>query len=275
MGSVRVDEVNLRSERRSVLLMFKNIVLNAVIAALLASLLVACGESGEVDPYPQVTLQEVTRGMVVSKGMKYKFNNPEVIALNRNLGLIREGNLVEFISGRSLEDKLAGKLGDNFELAVTKEFSPYVHFKVEKIFTDIDTTFMTTSGAILYPKLWKMDEFGVDGFEEKNIDNIPYNRTGTLRELVDQRIRVSGKVTREMEEGKPFFVIHGANAMFRVADMTDGLGLFLKIIAEKGYAFEGGIILTEVEAYGDRMKSKVAGTVEIQYVKYGDKIVTG
>ncbi len=54
--------------------MFKNIVLNAVIAALLASLLVACGESGEVDPYPQVTLQEVTRGMVVSKGMKYKSN---------------------------------------------------------------------------------------------------------------------------------------------------------------------------------------------------------
>ncbi len=255
--------------------MFKNIVLNAVIAALLASLLVACGESSEVDSYPQVTLQEVTRGMVVSKGMKYKFDNPEVIALNRNLGLIREGNLVEFISGRSLEDKLSGKLGANFQLAVVKEFSPYVHFKVEKIFTDVDTTFMTKSGTILYPKLWKMDEFGVDGFEETNIDNIPYNRTGTLRQLVDKKIRVSGKITRETEEGRPFFIIHGANAMFKVADMTDGLGLFLKILAEKGYTFEGGIIMTDVEAYGDRMKSKVAGTVEIQYIKYGDQIITG
>ena len=255
--------------------MFKNIVLNAVIAALLASLLVACGESSETDPYPQVTLQEVTRGMVVSKGMKYKFDNPEVIALNRNLGLIREGNLVEFISGRSLEDKLAGKLGDNFQLAVVKEYSPYVHFKVEKIFTDIDTTFMTQSGAILYPKIWKMDEFGVDGFEETNLDNIPYNRTGALRQLVDKKIRVTGKITREMEEGNAFYVIHGANAMFRVADITDGIGLFLKICAEKGYVFEGGITLTEVEAYGDRMKSKVAGTIAVQYIKYGDKIITG
>ena len=133
--------------------MVKRIVLNAVIAALLGSILVACGESGEVDPYATVTLREATRGMVVSKGFKYKFQNPEIVALNRNLGMIREGNLIEFIGGRSLEDKLSGKTEGNFELAVVKTFSPYVHFKVEKIFTELDTTFMTT-GSVVYPTIW-------------------------------------------------------------------------------------------------------------------------
>lgn len=255
--------------------MFKNIVLNAVIVALLASLFIACDEGSEVDPYAQVSLRQVTRSTVVSKGMKYKFDNPEVVALNRSLGLIREGNLLEFIGGRSLEDKLASKLGADFQLAVVKEFSPYVHFKVEKIYTEIDTTFMTQAGAILYPKLWNASEFGLDGFEETNLDNIPFNRTGALRGLVDKKIRVTGKITREMEEGRPFYMIHGANAMFRVTDPSDGLGLFLKLFAEKGYTFEGGMTMTEVEAYGDRMKSKIAGTVEINYIKYGDQIISG
>lgn len=255
--------------------MFKNIVLNAVIAALIASLFIACDEAGEVDPYAQVSLRQVTRSTVVSKGMKYRLDNPEIVALNRNLGLIREGNLLEFIGGRSLEDKLAGKLDSDFQLGVVKQFSPYVHFKVEKIFTEIDTTFMTQAGAIAYPRLWSADEFGLDGFEETNIDNIPYNRTGTLRGLEGKKIRVVGKITREMEEGRPFYIIHGANAKFLVTDPSDGLGLFLKLFAEKGYMFDGGMTMTEVEAYGDRMKSKVAGTVEIHYVKYGDQIISG
>ena len=53
--------------------MFKNIVLNAVIVALLASLFIACEDGADVDPYAQVTLRQVTRSTVVSKGMKYKY----------------------------------------------------------------------------------------------------------------------------------------------------------------------------------------------------------
>ncbi len=254
--------------------MVKRIVLNTVIAVLLGSFLVACGESGEIDPYATVTLREATRGMVVSKGFKYKFQNPEIVALNRNLGMIREGNLVEFIGGRSLEDKLSGKIEGNFELAVVKQFSPYVHFKVEKIFTEIDTTFMTT-GSVVYPTIWEESEYGTDTYEDQDIDAIPYNRTGALRQLVDKKVRVTAKITEEKEEGRIYYVLHGKNAKFNVGDTSDGTGMILKILAENGYPFEGGFIMTEVEDYGDRMKSKIAGTVEIQYVKYASKIITG
>jgi hypothetical protein len=255
--------------------MVKKIVLNVAIAALLASMLIACSEEGEVDPYTTVTLSQATRGNVVSKGFKYKFQNPDIIALNRNLGLIREGQLLEFIGARSLEDKLAGKTGGNFELAVIKEFSPYVHFKVEKIYTEVDTTFMTQTGGIVYPTIWNPADYGVEAFEKKDIDAIPYNRTETLRALVDTKIQVQGKLTLEKEEGRTYYMLHGKNAKFRVADASDGIGLFLKILIENNYLFEGGITMTTVEEFGERRKTKIAGTVEIQYLKYGDRIITG
>ncbi len=255
--------------------MVKRIVMNVVIAALLASVLIACGEGGEVDPYVTVTLRQATRENVVSKGFKYKFENPQIVALHRNLGLIREGQLLEFIGARSLEDKLVGKTQGNFGLAVVKEFTPYVHFKVEKIYTDVDTTFMTQAGTIVYPRIWGLGEYGTEGFEETDINAIPYNRTGTLRQLVDKKMKIKGKITLEKEEGRTFYLLRGDNATFRIAETSDGVGLFLKILTEKHYLFEGGVTMTAVEDYGERMKSKIAGTVEIQYLKYGDRIITG
>jgi hypothetical protein len=238
-------------------------------------MLIACSETGEVDPYATVTLQQATRGQVVSKGFKYKFQNPEIVALNRNIGLIREGQLLEFIGARSLEDRLSGKTDGNFELAVIKQFSPYVHFKVEQIFTEMDTTFMTQTGGVVYPTIWKPADYGVESYEEKDINAIPYNRTGALRGMVDTKMMVQGIITLEKEEGRTYYMLHGENAKFRVADPSDGIGLFLKMLIANNYLFEGGILMTAVEDYGERMKSKIAGTVEIQYLKFGDRIITG
>jgi hypothetical protein len=255
--------------------MVKRIVLNVVIASLLASMLIACSDSAEVDPYTIVTLQQATRGHVVSKGFKYKFRNPEIVALNRNIGLIREGKMLEFIGARSLEDRLSGKTNGNFELAVVKQFSPYVHFKVEQIYTEVDTTFMTQTGEVVYPTIWNPADYGVESYEEKDINAIPYNRTETLRGLVDTKMTVKGIITLEKEEGRTFYMLHGENAKFRVVDPSDGIGLFLKMLTANNYLFEGGIMMTEVENFGDRKKTQIAGTVEIQYLKFGDRIITG
>ena len=83
------------------------------------------------------------------------------------------------------------------------------------------------------------------------------------------------KITAENEEGRTHYVLHGAKAKFRVADTSDGTGLILKMLVENGYIFEGGVILTSVEDYGPRIRTKTAGTVEIQYVMYGDQLVSG
>ena len=256
--------------------MFWKIYRHAAVAVIMALAIVAC-ESAEKDPYETVTLRQVTRGEAVSKGFKYKLVNPKVVAMYRHLGVIREGNLLEFISARSLEDKLQGLVdnGQNFDLAVVKEFSPFVHFRVEKIYTEVDTMFMTQTGSIAYPMVRQTSDYSTESYEKYDINKIPYNRTGVLRTLVDNKYEVTARITMEEEEGQQYFVLHGDNAMLKVDNPDDGTAVILKMLAENNYPFTGGIVMTSVEDYGVRMKTKVAGTVEVKWVKYGTTVVSG
>lgn len=247
----------------------------AFLGVSLSLLLVACSESDAQDPYQLVTLREACYGKVVSKSFKYRFANPKVIALNRNLGLIREGNEIEFIAARSLADRLEGRTDGALELAVVKKFSPIVHFRVERIVADGDTMFPSQAGGIAFPRITSIDEYGIDGFEEKDISQIPYNRTGTIRALKDKKIRVSAKIVTEKSEGRTVYFLEGEGSKLRIGDTSDGIGLMVKLLADSNYLFEGGVILLETEPYSERMKSRVAGTIEIQYVMYGDQLITG
>jgi len=235
----------------------------------------ACSDTGEVDPYALVTLRDVARGTVVSKGFKYKFQNPEIVAMHRNLAIIRDGGIMEFVGARSLEDKIKDHTGGFMEMSVVKQFSPYVHFKVEKFATETDTVFFSAAGAIPWPIMTSVENFSTDNYEEIDVNTIPYNRTGKLNEVADKKIKIRGKLVRKEEEGKTFYMIEAANASFRVADSNDGVGLILKLLYDRNYWFEGGVIMTEREEYANRMKTKIAGTLEIQFVNYGKQVVRG
>jgi len=250
-------------------------IVHVILGAALGSSLVACSEAEPQDPYQLVTLKEVTQNAPVSKNFKYKFQNPQVVALSRNLGLIREGNQIEIIAARSLADRLEGYTDGDFELAVVKKFSPYVHFKVERIVAGTDTMFPTQAGGIAYPRITTTEAYGVDGFEEQDINKIPYNRTGAIRALKDKKLRVSGKIVSEKSEGQTVYFLEGEGSKLRIGDMPDGIGLMVKALANSNFMFEGGVILLEPEPYSERMKNHVAGTVEVQYVMYGDRLITG
>jgi hypothetical protein len=253
----------------------KKFFLHAVVAVSLAAVLTACSEGGNVDPYAKVTLKQATHGMVVSKQFKYKFENPEFVALHRHLGIIREGNQLEFVAARSLEDKLEGRNPEFLELAVVKKFSPVVHFKVERIVVDADTIFPAQAGGIELPSLVDPDMYGVGGFEETDVNAIAWNNTTALNRLRDKKIKVSAKVVQEMVEGKPQFWLAGEKSKLRVGDVNDATALFLKVLAENNYLFEGGVHLIEVEPFGDRRESHVAGTVAVDYIMYGNRLVAG
>jgi len=255
--------------------MAKRVFRNLVTAAAILSILSACGDTKKGDPSPTATLRRITRGKpVASMGFKYKLVNPQIEVLNRNLGLVREGNLVEFITGRNLEELLGERTGENFALAVVKEFSPFVHFRVEKIYTANDTTFLTP-GPVILPRVADAATFAVDAYERINVDEILYNRTDILRGLEKRKLKFVASVTEEQGSGGRYFLLHGTNAKFRVAAAPDGIGLILRLLSEKGYPFEGGVVMTGTEEQGSRMNSKIAGTVEVEYVKYGRRIVSG
>jgi hypothetical protein len=254
--------------------MTKKLILPGLLGLIAAVVLSACGEKVTPDPYKLVTLSELTQGDVVSKQFKYKLQNPQIEVLYKNLGMLRDGNDLQVIGARSLEDKLKGTTGF-LELSVVKQFSPYVHFKVERIVADQDTNIVPGGGTIAWPLMTSADKYGTDAYETKDINTIPYNNTGVLKGIKDKKLSISAPITMEQEEGNTYFVIHGDKADFRVGDPDEGIGLILKLLAQKNYLFEGGVVMSEEEPYSDRMKNHIGGTFEVKYVKYANRIITG
>jgi hypothetical protein len=245
-----------------------------ILSVLVVSFIPACSGGGDVDPYALVTLHQATQGKVVSKGFKYRFENPNIVEMNDHLGLIREGSLLEFISGRSLQSKLEGISGD-IQLCVVKEYSPYVHFRVEKIYTEIDTVFISQAGAISYPRINKADEFSSEEYTEFSVDRFPYNKTAFLKDQVDKKFYVSCQVMVEEEEGESFFVLAGENSKIKIADPTDGIALMLKMLIKNNYAFEGGFTFTDFEEnFPYRKSTGIVGTADISFIKYGKTVVS-
>ncbi len=254
--------------------MWRKYCLCSLICIFTITSLSACSGGGETDPYALVTLHQATQGQIVSKGFKYRFENPQVIQLNDHLGLIREGNLIEFISGRSLESRLEGISG-NYQLCVVKEYSPFVHFRVDKIYTEVDTVFISQAGAINYPRVFKEDEFGHEDYAETDLDRFPYNRTTFLRNQVDKKFYVTCRVEKMEEEGEEIFVLSGDNSKLKVVDPPDGIAVMLKVLLDGNYPFEGGIIFSDVEeSLPYRKSTGIVGSSEINFIKYGNTIVS-
>jgi len=255
--------------------MYKKSFLLLSLVALLSGLFIGCGEEKAKDPYATVTLSQATYGKVVSKGFKYKLDNPKIEVLANHIGLVREGNLLEVISGRSLEDKMEGLEGKSFTLNVIKEFSPYVHYRVEQINTETDTIFISQAGTISYPNI-KRGEFQKGEYEDYNLTRIPYNRTATIKAVLNKPMYVTGTVTMEEEDGNPTFWLNAENgSKFRITEPGTGTTLVMKMLVNGNYTFEGGIIMTEVENWASRKATKIIANIEVQFVKYGDAIISG
>ncbi len=253
--------------------MWKKYCLYSLLGIFILTMFAACS-GGEKDPFTLVTLRQATQGNVVSKGFRYRFQSPNIVQVHDHLGLIREGNLIEFISGRSLESRLAG-LTEDFELCVIKEYSPFVHFRVEKIYTATDTVFIPQAGAISYPQVHKADEFNAEGYAEFSVDGFPYNKTAFLRSQVDKKFYVTCQVGMEEEEGEKFFVLTGEDSKLRVAEPTDGISLMLKVLMKGNYPFEGGFTFSEAEeSFPYRKSTRIVGSVEVDFVKYGMTVVS-
>jgi hypothetical protein len=239
-------------------------------------LLASCGGGGEtVDPYAEVSLEQATRGpVVVSKGFKYKLRAPNIVESDGDLLLLKEGNIMEMIVGSSIADKLEGKDLSTVEFNVVKKYTPFVHFRCEQIVAGTDTVFFSRAGTIAYPRVFPADDFKAADFDEYDLDRLKWNRTQDLRKTVDKQFWVTGTVSRVEEEGNEVWMLTGnRGSTVRIVDLTDGVEIVLKLLVDNNMPFEGGITFTEVEPWPERRNNQICGNVEVDYVKYLDKVL--
>lgn len=255
--------------------MSKKSFLAAAVGVLLVLAVSACGHRESGDEFADATLRQATRGKIVSKGFKYEFHNPRVAALSNTIGIIREGNLLEFIGGRNLEERLNGLEGTDYSLGVVKEFSPFVHFRVERIFTETDTVFLAQAGAIDYPSVTTEDAFDRGGFAEYNLSRIPYDRTDMIEKLLAGAYYIETHIVREEENGSPVYLLVADRNKFRIVDAADGTAAILELLAKGGYPFEGGITLAAIEPLEVRRSTGIIGEIRVDFVKYGRMVISG
>ena len=119
------------------------------------------------------------------------------------------------------------------------------------------------------------DLYGIDSFEEYDINTIAWNNTRALNQLKEKKLHVKAQIVEETVEGQPQFWLLGERSKLRIGDVSDATALFLRLLANGNYVFDGGIHMIEVEDFGARRDSHVAGTVFVDFVMYGNRLITG
>lgn len=249
-----------------------------LIAAFSAVLVAGCSGDKNVDPYKQVTIRQATYGDTpVSKGYKYKLVDPNIVSAAGHLCLVRQDDITTMISGRSIADKIESMDKSNITFNVVKEYSPYVHFRAEEVYSGADTVFISAAGTIFYPTIKDYSDFKAKDYDEINWRNLEFNNSANLKRVVDEKFHVEGKIRQVEEDGEKVWMIEGGrNTRFRVDAVDDALLLALQVLpgidSEEGADFVGGITFAEVEDWADRRSNEISGTVTIEYLKYGDKV---
>lgn len=254
--------------------MLKKSVSAAVIMVLAIIALAGCSGEKEKDPYLTTSLRQAFYGpLPANKGYKYKIVDAQVVEAVGHLAMVRQGNVTEFITGRSIADKMEGHDGESIIFNCVKLYTPYPHFKCEQLIAGADTVFMPQAGSIYYPRITPVAEYKVKGFDEMNPLNINYNRTEALRKLEEEKFTLKVPVEYDHEAEEWYLV--GPRAKLRVEKPDDFTEIILRQLAKEGLEFDGGVTFNETDDWEDRRESQIAGTVTIDYITYMGKVFSG
>ena len=248
-----------------------------MVASLAMVVLAGCGgEKGQIEPYAEGTLQQLTRGpVIVSKGYRYKLVQPNIVEAAGHLALVKEGNIVEFVVGRSIEDRLETMNKPGLILNVVKKYQPFIHFKVQQIVNGTDTVFVSQAGAINFPTITPVAEHKSEKHDDYDIDKFPFNRTAQLNKTRDKSFALKGSLVRVEEDGEEVWMLQGDKATLRMTAPANGEELILRLLYKSGMEFEGGVTVTEIEEWSKRRENEISATVELDYVKWGDMVFSG
>lgn len=250
-----------------------------LVVALISVVFAGCGGKVE-ESYQMVTLREAGHSNIISPAYKFGFDTPKFIAVKGNIGMVREGNIIEFFTGQDLENKLKRVEGKRFVAGVRKSFSPRVHFSVDFFVAGADTIRVGEASSTDFPTLIK--GFDKGQFEEIDFGNID-SSTPSLKDIYDTRFKVEkAKISYEeirKASGEPVkaYMVTLPKVRFILEQMDPGMELIVKaIIGEKHY-FNGGLAFGGMPSNTEfprdyRNRTSIGGTAKLEYIEYADQV---
>jgi hypothetical protein len=247
-----------------------------LITALLAVFFVGCGGKIE-ETYIVTTVREASRGDLLSPGFKYCFDNPTIVAAHGNVALIREGNLIEFLTGDGLEGKLAQAQGKRFMIGVRKLYSPRIHFTCDHIVAGGDTIMVGEPYEVMFPALLKTIE--EENFKDVDVSSLGPSTT-RLKEIFDSKFilnqaHVGWEEVEWAGTTMMVFTLNRDNIRFIVDNPSEQLALILKALMNENLYFDGGVNFggrPPAATRNYRTRTKIGGKVEIDFIRYGGQV---
>jgi hypothetical protein len=243
-----------------------------LIVAILSGFIAGCG-GGVDETYVMVSLREATRGDVLSPGFKFSFDKPNFVAAHKNVGLVREDNLIELFVGDDLEETLGKVAGGRFTVLARKFFEPVIHFNVDYLVMGADSMVVGTPYEAAIPNMLRMRDYNTDDFLEVDLDKLTTNRL-TLKEIQDSKFKVTNaKVMYEMINEEMQYTLHLANVRFVIEEPGDDIILVLKALMNENLFFMGGVTYGSIPSQSMRRSADTGGYVKVDYIAYGNRYI--
>ncbi len=243
-----------------------------LIVAVLSGFIAGCG-GGVDETYVMVSLREATRGDVLSPGFKYSFDKPNFVAVHKNVGLVREGNLIEVFTGDGLEETLDKVDGGRYSVLARKFFEPIIHFNVDYIVMGADSMIVGAPYEAAIPNMLRTRDYNTDEFIEVDLDKLTSNRL-TLKEIQDAKFKVTdAKVMHEMIGDEMYYTLHLPKVRFIIEEPGDDIVLILKALMNENLYFTGGVSYGTIPSQSTRNSTDSGGYVKVDYILYGNRYI--
>jgi len=243
-----------------------------LIVAILSGFIAGCG-GGVDETYVMVSLREATRGDVLSPGFKYSFDKLNFVAAHKNVGLVREGNLIEVFVGDGIEEELGKVAGGRFTTLTRKFFEPVIHFNVDYFVMGADSMIVGVPYDAAIPTMLKMRDYSTDDFMEVDLDKLTTNRL-TLKEILDTKFKVANaKVMYEMIGEEMQYTLHLPKVRFVIEEPGDEIILILKALINENLYFTGGVTYGSIPSQTIRRSTDSGGYVKVDYIAYGNRYI--
>jgi hypothetical protein len=279
-------------------------ILLMVVLAVIAIGLARRAKKEIADPYVYDSLRSVTRGDTLSVGFRFEIDAPSFEYVRGNTGIIRDGNLLEFIVAEGLESsyqRLAGTL-----LGVRKTFSPQpTHLVLERIkrngVVEADTTTLRRPARYTLPRL--MNAAAID----QNVPGAPLPEIGfTAAEITDARSAFlpekEGDALKTVKSAYANFAYRprhdmaagataspadfawyliGDTSALEIVGLTEGAEWMLHLLKDKDLPVIGAFTLMTLEEEWTKRRVEypglghVVGTARIDWFQYANAYVEG
>jgi len=266
--------------------------------------LTGCSKEKAVDPYVYDSLRRITRGDTLSTDFLFEFDCPGFEYVRGNTGIIRDGNLLEFLVAQNLEQRYTDLNG--CLLGVQKTFTPQpTHYVLRRIKCNgvIEADSLKTPEHYTLPHLLRAGAVDLEtpgaplpdlGWSRKEIDEaratfLPENEGDALKPVqsgIEHFVYVPRHDLSEEAAANPtpedyaWYAVF-ANSSVEIVDLTDGADWMLHLLLDKNLPLVGSFSLVSLEDEYSVRKIEhpglghVVGTMKINWFKYANTFVEG